>query len=398
MTRLLVLIFLFRLSLVSAAPQGYGIPGTTQTRSGYDTELGTDAICWVSKGTILGAGNRISFPNPLLNDFGLLDRVVLLSSCPKGNTIFAAAPEEFEKETFLRTQQWYSFSATINLNATSLVENLNVSMVEFLSDEGPRVAAQIMACDLSSAGFCSPFKHEESNARLEAENRTEVVEQGDLHGTTHIHSGYQFVAFPPQLEQLYSANLSIPMIVNPTGNYFLIVALQFFFKDAIGNIIRYDIANALPINQRIVQFVDPPTILYVSEGVHFGVLVANGIVTSIIGVLLWQTIRHKNHQIMKLTQGDFLVVYLVAAMAVTAASSMLDPRSTFDCQFGGPLLLVSAQLMYAVMLGRLWRINSVSKLRCSEINNTYDHCIQSALSLPEASVNSNDLQFAVCLK
>ena len=231
----------------------------------------------------------------------------------------------------------------------------------FVSDEGPRVAVQIMACELGKAGFCSPFKHEEANARLASENRSEDLQPGDSHGETHTHSGYHFLDVPSVPGHLYSHTLTIPMIVNTRGSHFLIASLQLFFKDATGMFVRFDVANALPINQRIVEFVDPPRIMEVSRTTQNLMLLANGFVTCIIGVLLWQTIRHRNHQIMTLTQGNFLIVFLVAAMVVTSASSLFDPRNAFDCQFGVPIVLISAQLMFSVILGRLWRINSVSE-------------------------------------
>ena len=348
-------------AIVVSAIRDYGIPGTTSTRSGYDVELGTDAMCWTSKGSNLDSSDT-AFVNPLVENFRLSQPVRLLRSCPEGNEFSAEAPPEFVTETRLRTRKWYNFTVNLQLNASSLAAvDQNVADFSFVSDEGPRVAVQIMACEMGAAGFCSPYKHEEASARLAAENKTEDLKQGDSHGGTHIHSGYHFLDLPPVMGHLHNENFTIPMIVNTQGSYFHIAALQLFLRDSTGSLLRYDVSTALPIKQRVIEFVDPPRILEVSRQTQNLLLFANGFVTCIIGTLLWQTIRHRNHQIMALTQGHFLIVYLVAAMVVTSASSMFDPRNSFDCRFGVPVVLVSAHLMYSVMLGRLWRINSVGK-------------------------------------
>jgi hypothetical protein len=65
----------------------------------------------------------------------------------------------------------------------------------FVSDEGPVIAVQIILCKLDS--FCSPYIHEEANARLRAQDHLHR-ERGDSHGGTHTHSGYNFFKVPPE--------------------------------------------------------------------------------------------------------------------------------------------------------------------------------------------------------
>jgi hypothetical protein len=77
-----------------------GIPGTTQTLSGYDTELGEDPICWLSIASATPE-EGIAFPNGVLvEDFALADKVQLLPSCPNGTWLEADSPPEFQQEGF----------------------------------------------------------------------------------------------------------------------------------------------------------------------------------------------------------------------------------------------------------------------------------------------------------
>jgi hypothetical protein len=162
---LLLSFLVFLLLVPKAEPASFGIPGTTQTISGYDTELGEDPICWTSTASTVGGGLDTPFPNPLISDFKIQGKVTLLRSCPVLNSITAEAPIEFQRGERLRTGAIYDFKVTITLNLDSLDGNAIVS------DEGPLIAVQILVCNLG-AGFCSPFIHEESNALLRRKGST----------------------------------------------------------------------------------------------------------------------------------------------------------------------------------------------------------------------------------
>lgn len=291
---------------------GYGLPGTTQTISGYDTELGTDAMCWRSQGSLIDTDSSIDFPNPLIKDFRLNGRIHLLKSCPVGNAVVASAPKDFTTEArLLRTEEWRNYTVSIKLNTTSLTENGAIADRFFTSDKGPVIAVQIMACRVEVSGFCSPFKHEESNARLSAQNITQTIRQGDSHGGSHVHSGYQLIELPPANGPIYDFQVEIPMIINSPGLYFPIAAVQLFFKDYFSIDTRYDIANAMPPSQRLLNYQAPPTILSVPTVVRIFAYCAIAGVASVICFLLYQCIKYRKHQILLLTQGNDILFQLV---------------------------------------------------------------------------------------
>lgn len=353
---------------MSNPPNAFNIPGTTQTNDGYDTELGTNAICWFSHGPgpadiDKSDSETIPFPNPLIADFVIGGNGVQpLKDCPVGNQVRALAPIEFDRDGKLRVESYYEFTVFVQLNVTSLIGQASgISDPTFISDDEPKVAIQIMACDIENAGFCTPFKHEESNLRNRALNLTEEVGEGDLHGNTHVHSGYSFVVLPSTDGPIYEFQLPIQMRVNDPGKYFHIAALQLFFRDYFRIESRYDIANAMPLHQRLITYQAQTVVLTVPKPIRYLSYAAILVTCSILFYLLFHTIRNRNHQVMKLTQGGFLILFLCSALTLSACCFLLEPRENpIYCRAGTPTLLIAAQLLYAVTLGRLWRINAVS--------------------------------------
>jgi hypothetical protein len=345
--------FLVLLVLVPKAEPSFGIPGTTQTISGYDTEVGEDPICW--KSTANSEGEIDSpFPNPLVKDFNLLGEVALLRRCPTLNYITAQAPPEYQRGERLRTGEIYEYNVSITLNIASLGENA------FVSDEGPVIAVQILLCKLAS-GFCSPFIHEEANARLYALGITTPPSEGDSHGGTHTHSGHNFFKVPPDDGPVHKLDVTIPMMVNTAGEYFAVASVQMYVGEELGAPakIRYDMANALLQEQRIITYQEPADILAVPDNVLIVSYVAIGLVALVILFLLVETIKNRNHQVLNLTQGYFLIVFLMAALVMVISSFLFEPKNDFYCNASFPIVLISAQLIYAITLGRLWRINAV---------------------------------------
>jgi hypothetical protein len=348
------LVFLVMVPL--AFPQTFGIPGTTQTIRGYDTELGQDPICWRSNAsTIEGEldGNiDIPFPNPLIADFKLSGQVELLRECPALNYITTEAPPEFQRGERPRTGKLYYYKVSITLNLASLGGSV------FVSDEGPLVAVQILLCKLGD-GFCSPFIHEEANARLAAQGIFESAGEGESHGGTHTHSGFHFFKVSPEDGPIYNLEANIPYQENIAGDFFAVASVQMYIGEGETATVRYDMANALLKDQRLISYQDPADIKVVSNTVLIVSYGAIGIVALVILFLLVETIKNRNHQVLMLTQGYFLIVFLVAALVMTIASFLFEPKSDLYCNASFTIVLTSAQLLYAITLGRLWRINAV---------------------------------------
>jgi hypothetical protein len=343
------------LVLVPKAEPSFGIPGTTQTISGYDTELGEDPICWRSNAsTVEGEIEDIPFPNPLVKNFKLLGEVALLRKCPGLNFITGKAPPESQRGERLRTGQIYDYGVSITLEVRSLGGNV------FVSDEGPLIGVQILLCKLG-AGFCSPFIHEEANGRLAAQGILTPPSKGDSHGGTHTHSGFNFFKVPPEDGPIYKLDVTIPMLVNTAGEYFAVASAQMYVGGDLEEPAteRYDMANGLLLDQRLITYQEPAEILVVPDAVLIVSYVAIGVVALVILFLLVETVKNRNHQVLRLTQGYFLIVFLVAALVLVVSSFLFDPKNDHYCNASFPIVLISAQLLHAITIGRLWRINAV---------------------------------------
>lgn len=378
----------------STTTADFHVPGTTQTKSGYDTEFGLDAMCWRSSGHIEARENEEPlFQNELIANFYLNGSVVLLSECPTGNRLEACAPPEHYQsdDEPLRTGRYYNYTVSGQLNLTSLASpGRNIAVndinnvfdgndnnepqeeqsnsnnhhhpVQFWSDEhGAAVAVQVLLCELGRAGFCSPFIHEEANARLRARNESLFVERGDRHGGSHVHSAFVIVPVDTATTAsngIATFNITVPMLINQPGDFFAIAAVQMFFGAPGAKVsMRYDMANAL--QERLISYQEPAEILEVPTGVLVFSYVAMALVASVIAFLLLQTVLHRNHQVLKLTQGCFLIVFLVAALVATLSAFTLNPRNSVYCRVSLPLVMCSLQVVFAVTVGRLWRINAV---------------------------------------
>jgi hypothetical protein len=141
-------LFLLLQSCISLVLAQASVPGTTGTINGYDTEMGTDPVCWTGSSTALAdAGNASEttvvtpFPNPLVQDFDLLGETKLLLECPTGVKLEAFAPKEFGTPPYYndgirpRAGQWYNFSVQFTIDQLGLRGN------RIVSDETPTIVA-----------------------------------------------------------------------------------------------------------------------------------------------------------------------------------------------------------------------------------------------------------------
>lgn len=148
------------------------------------------------------------------------------------------------------------------------------------------------------------------------------------------------------------------------GSYYSIVALQVIFWEEdpdTGNrtLVRYDIANKLEGKQSLTYYYDPPEIQKVDYPILTTSYVVIGLAGAIIIYLLSHTLKNLNNQVMKLSQGNFLVVFLLAGLTGTACVVFARPRNDLYCQAFYPAVFIPLQLFYAVTAGRLWRIHSL---------------------------------------
>jgi 7 transmembrane sweet-taste receptor of 3 GCPR len=187
-------------------------------------------------------------------------------------------------------------------------------------------------------------------------NTTKV--KGDLHGGTHIHSPWVFMNL--NTNRTWNQTVTVPMIVNHPDDYFVIGTVQLYtgVNDTVAY--RWDISSALDSSDgRYIQYQAPYVINEVSTGVLYFSYVAIAVASAILLFLIFQTLRHRNQPVLHLSQGDFLLAFLFAAVLATISAFLLEPKSDAHCRLSYPLLFIPIQLMYAITVGRLWRIHAV---------------------------------------
>lgn len=150
------------------------------------------------------------------------------------------------------------------------------------------------------------------------------------------------------------------MLVNDEADFYAIAATQFFLGNAPDDIsMRVDMANAIVEGQRLLTYQDPFKVLEVPTGVLLFCHVLRAVSAAVIVFLLVQTIYHRNHQVLKLSQQPFLVVFLLAALTATLGSILLEPKNDFYCRWSSFVVISSLHIVVAVTAGRMWRINAV---------------------------------------
>jgi len=301
----------------------------------------------------------------------------MMSGCPEGNTVSGTQPlEHIQEGERLRTFRLYDYPVQLSLNLTSLG-----AVNGLVSDRGPGfVVLQVFNCVAGLSGFCSPFVHEQTIARDIAAAIAFAIANpdpnrgppppwryipGDLHGGSHAHSGFVFLELPPDSGPIYTnVTLNIPQLIMVAGDYYTIVSLQFHLwemPEGGGDpvLVRYDVANKLEGRQSLTYYFDPPTVLEVDPEVLCASYVFIGLSSALLLFLLLQTVKHMKHQVMKLSQGSFLAFFIFAGLVATVASFLFEPKNDAYCQASKPIVMISLQCLYAVTIGRLWRIHSL---------------------------------------
>eukprot|EP00549_Striatella_unipunctata_P007862 CAMPEP_0118682894 /NCGR_PEP_ID=MMETSP0800-20121206/5737_1 /TAXON_ID=210618 ORGANISM="Striatella unipunctata, Strain CCMP2910" /NCGR_SAMPLE_ID=MMETSP0800 /ASSEMBLY_ACC=CAM_ASM_000638 /LENGTH=468 /DNA_ID=CAMNT_0006579331 /DNA_START=55 /DNA_END=1461 /DNA_ORIENTATION=+ len=118
-----------------------------------------------------------------------------------------------------------------------------------------------------------------------------------------------------------------------------------------------DVAGAVAGN--ILSFEEPPKELLVTEPVAATLLAIVGCALLFQATLLYSAIRHRNHLIMKMSQGPFLVLIVVCGMVATVSCIFNLPYNDWFCKLRSPMSCIPVQMIGAVLVGRLWRVNSI---------------------------------------
>lgn len=118
--------------------------------------------------------------------------------------------------------------------------------------------------------------------------------------------------------------------------------------------LKFDVANLL--HQRALFYYEQPNIMSVNLAVQIVSYVIIGAAAVFQFFLLGATCFYRDHSVMKLSQGSFLIVLQIAGIVATTCSCLYLPKSDVFCYLQSPMTLIPLQLMLAIVFGRLRRI------------------------------------------
>lgn len=160
--------------------------------------------------------------------------------------------------------------------------------------------------------------------------------------------------------RIFSSNVTIPMIVNHPGEYFVIGTVQLYTSINGTTAYRWDMANALAsLEGRFLLYQSPSIVNEVSDAVKYASYVVISLAASIIFYFLFLTVWHRNHQVLQLSQGESLIAFSMCALFATCSCILFDAKNDTHCRLQFPLVIIPIHTMYAIIAGRLWRIHAV---------------------------------------
>jgi hypothetical protein len=121
--------------------------------------------------------------------------------------------------------------------------------------------------------------------------------------------------------------------------------------------LKIDIANLL--HSAELTFQEPPNVRSISDPIKITVWVAIGMATALQLTLIFFTVHHRHEGVMKMSQGNFVILIQVAALFATISSFLFDPQSDIYCQLSIPLTTIPMQFMLSIVFGLLLRIVTI---------------------------------------
>jgi 7 transmembrane sweet-taste receptor of 3 GCPR len=349
------------------------------TKTGYNTAFGSEPLCWESPNftrqesfstdgsdwnTSQILDFDMAFPNPLVDDFAFLPgNEELLPSCFANSYLTIEEPKEALQGERLRTFHVYNYQVNVTLDFSSIIRSGKYGdAILTRTPNISQVAVQVLHCVLGKSGVCVPFLHEQAYiaAYLEQQQKPNASIPGTIHGRTHIHSDFITIDIPRN-QTFLSRSLTLPAEVHVEGDYFVVAALQFYTGDSQTNTpyYRWDMANAMPPHMRVVSYQHEVEVKEVTEQILLFSYILISLASAVILFLIYQTFKHRKEQVLQLSQGEFLLVFLFAALTATVCTFLMEPKSNLYCNLGSTFVLLAVHLMFAITAGRLWRINAV---------------------------------------
>jgi hypothetical protein len=165
-------------------------------------------------------------------------------------------------------------------------------------------------------------------------------------------------------QTIFKFHQDVDVLVSVPGSYLPLATFEFFLSNetihghAVGidsdAALKFDVANLL--HQRAVVYYEQPDIMSVDSALE----IVSYVIIGAAGVsqlfFLGATCYYRNHSVIKLSQGFFLILLQFAGIVATTCSFLYNPKSDAFCYLQSPMTLIPLQFMFAIVFGRLRRI------------------------------------------
>eukprot|EP00980_Cylindrotheca_fusiformis_P027403 scaffold20339_cov128-Cylindrotheca_fusiformis.AAC.3 len=204
-----------------------------------------------------------------------------------------------------------------------------------------RVAAVLQLCDLDGKTLCQPvippndsFLTSDTGIRMQTESSPISVVKLlnlDMNGKVDLELEFSFGDVP-------------------CGTYRIMGSLIFSNETSIVGVSHIPTVQFLTVLDR-----EP---LEASSAVFTAIIVVSSVASTLILFLFCQTFINRNAQVFELTQGKFLLAMQLCALVATSSLVLFKPGDP-ACQVSTPIIFLSTHTVYAILLGRMWRVRAV---------------------------------------
>ncbi|KAL3945375.1 MAG: hypothetical protein SGBAC_000508 [Bacillariaceae sp.] len=206
-----------------------------------------------------------------------------------------------------------------------------------------RVAFEVQLCNIDNIMLCQPV----IAPNTFFDDITGIDDIQNLQ-TTRTPSVTRFVDLDTAIGDTIQEELNFGKITVP-GTYRILSSLVVSNTTAVSGVSMISGVKYLMVDHN-----DP---MELSSESQTAIVILSSVAGTVILFLLFQTFTYRKAQVFQLTQGKFIIAMQVCALVATSSLIFFAPRDPF-CQLS-PLLYLSTHMVYAILLGRMWRVRAV---------------------------------------
>lgn len=176
---------------------------------------------------------------------------------------------------------------------------------------------------------------------------------------------FEFISLEPEEGGAFAGELSLSGA--PAGTYSLLGSVVVF-----GPNLQFDGASIIPLASNKEQLItvleedgneddaDEDLYPYSVDDAAVNFVIALSVVGgSVVLYLFIQFYRQRKSQVFELTQGKFILAMLLCGLIATCSIVLVQHKNDLYCELYQPLITLPMHIMFAILVGRMWRIRAI---------------------------------------